>query len=587
MTDVNDVNDLNDGVRDRYDLAVIGAGPAGFAAAVTAADAGLAVVILDAGRAAGGQFYRQPAAALRAARPDRLHHGWRAYTAWTGRLAAHVAAGTINHLTDHHVWTVERLDADAADGRGLAGAGSATAETAASPGTLFAVHAVIGAGGATGRAVQASAVLLATGAYERQLPFPGWTLPGVVTAGGAQAQLKDSLVVPGRRVVVAGTGPLLLSVAASLALAGAKVPAVVEAADPLRYARHAKALALNPGKLIEGAGYAATLVRHGIPVRPRHVVVAAHGERRVEAVSIARTDRAGRPVPGRERMITCDALAVGYGLDAQLEIALELGCGTRREPDGGWVLTVDAQQRTGVPGVWAAGETTGVGGAQLALIEGELAAHSIAATLPAGGFAVRAAGASRPGRAMSQTAQPSAGDGGETGSADRVGPVAAAGRSVGSAARPGRKVAKLVRRRARLRAFADVLQQVHTLPERWSDNLRADTAVCRCEEVPYAAVRDAVTDLGATDSRSVKLLTRAGMGWCQGRMCGTAVQCLVGELTGGEAKAAPAARPLACPVPLGVLAEGAFAPAAPASGTSPAPAAAAPPHAERPADPPD
>lgn len=518
---------------DRFDLAVVGAGPAGFAAAVTAADAGLSVVVLDAGQAAGGQFYRQPAAALGAARPQRLHHGWRAYTTWTRRLAAHVAAGPVTHLADHHVWTVERLTE--ADG--------STAD-------LFAVHAVVGAAGATGRTVRASAVLLATGAYERQLPFPGWTLPGVVTAGGAQAQLKDSLVVPGHRVVVAGTGPLLLSAAASLALAGAKVPAVVEAADPLRYARHAKALVRNPGKLAEGAGYAATLVRHGIPVRSRHVVVAAHGDRRLAAVTIARIDRAGNVVPGRERSIACDALAVGYGLDVQLELALELGCATRREPDGGWALTVDGEQRTGVPGIWAAGEATGIGGAQLALIEGELAARSIVAE----------AAAHRAARRTADTAPA---------------PVPA---TVTASHATVRTLARLARRRARLRAFADVLLRVHTMPARWADALHDDTAVCRCEEVRYADVREAVAELGATDSRSVKLLTRAGMGWCQGRMCGTAVQCLVGELTGGAAKAVPAARPLACPVPLGVLA------------ADPPAVEVAPPRAERgarAADPPD
>lgn len=472
---------------DGFDLAVVGAGPAGFAAAVTAAEAGLSVAVVDAGRAAGGQFYRQPASGLGARRPRRLHHGWDAYESWTRRLARQVAAGAIRHLADHHVWTVERLP------------------HASAP--RFAVHAVVGAGGQRGSTVFARAVLLATGAYERQLPFPGWTLPGVVTAGGAQAQLKDSLVVPGRRVVVAGTGPLLLSVAASLVRAGARVPAVVEAADPLRYARHWRALAANPGKLAEGAGYAAVLLRYGVPVHARHVVVAAHGRERVQAVTVARLDRAGRP--GATRTIACDTLAVSHGLDPQLELAVELGCPARREADGGWALEVDDEQRTGVPGVWAAGETTGVGGAQLALIEGEFAGRSVAARLPA------------------------------------VGPVA----PVAPAA--------LERRRTRLRAFAAALLDVHPAPTGVSGRLRDDTPVCRCEEVPYSAVRDAVRDLGATDSRSVKLLTRAGMGWCQGRMCGTAVECLVAELGGGPGASAPASRPLACPVPLGVLAEGA------------------------------
>ncbi|MDI2132049.1 NAD(P)/FAD-dependent oxidoreductase [Yinghuangia seranimata] len=482
---------------DAYDLLVIGAGPAGFAAATTAADAGLTVALIDAGHSAGGQFYRQPAPALNASRPKALHHGWRTYEGWMRRLAAHVASGSVRHLTNHQVWAVERVP-DAEPG-GSDGGFAASGDRA----TLFVAHALVGVEAARSVAVRGRALLLATGAYERQLPFPGWTLPGVVTAGGAQAQLKDSLVVPGQRVVVAGTGPLLLSVAASLVQAGAAVPAVVEAADPLRYARHLPALLRNPGKLVEGAGYAGTLLRYGVPVRTRHVVVAALGTRRVEAVTVAKVDRSGRVV-GPERTVACDTLAVGYGLDAQLDLALELGCPAGREPDGGWALEVDDGQWTGVEGVWAAGETTGVGGAQLALAEGELAAWSVVARL-------------RPGLPRNVPARP-------------------------------------VRQRARLRAFASALQGVHQVP-RFAEQLRDDTDVCRCEEVPYAGIRDAVTDLGATDPRSVKLLTRAGMGWCQGRMCGTAVQCIVSELTAGRAKAVPPSRPLACPVPLGVLAE--------------------------------
>ncbi|MGW7363169.1 FAD/NAD(P)-dependent oxidoreductase [Streptomyces sp. NPDC054841] len=466
------------------ELAVVGAGPAGLAAAVTAADLGLYVTLLDAGEQPGGQYYRHPAPGLRATRPEALHHRWRSFTDRVRRLRAHEETGRIRHLPGHHVWTV--LPQEAPDAR----------EPDATPG--FRLHAVAGAD-EHAVTVRARAVLLATGAYERQLPFPGWTLPGVVGAGGAQAMLKAGLVLPGSRVVVAGSGPLLLAVAGSLASAGATVPAVVEAAAYTAYARQLQALVRNPGKLTEGAVHGGTLLRHGVRLLTRHAVTAAHGASRVEAVTVARLDHDWRPVPGSGRRIPCDALAVGHGLVPQLELATGLGCATRRSSDGTLALDLDGEQRTSVPGVWSAGETGGIGGAELALAEGELAAASIAHTIQ-------------------------------------------------GTAPPRRRTGMLTARRDRLRAFADAMAAAHRPGPGWADWLDDSTPVCRCEEVPAGRIREAVGELGAHDARTVKLLTRAGMGWCQGRMCGPAVACLAGE------EPAPDRRPLSCPVPLNLLA---------------------------------
>lgn len=470
-------------VPERAGLAVVGAGPAGLAAAVTAADGGLDVVLIDAADTPGGQFYRAPAPGLGATRPEALHHGWAAFTSLTARLARHRESGRLCHATGHQVWAARRTGED------------------------WTLHAVTGPDGRDGDvAVRARRLVIATGAHERQLPFPGWTLPGVVGAAGAQAMLKSGLVLPGRRVVVAGSGPLLQAVALSLARAGAQVPALVEAAGYGAYARAPLVLAANPDRLAEGVRHRAGLARHGVRMLTHRAVTAVHGTERVEGVTVSRLDRAWRPVPGTGRRIDCDTLAVGHGLVPQLDLALGLGCATRPGTDGSAALELDEELRTTVPGVWAAGETGGIGGVHLALAEGELAALSVIADARDG----------RPGRS-------------------------------------GARVAALRRGRRRMRRFAGLMGAVHRPGPGWTGWLAPDTEVCRCEEVTAGAVRTAVDELGAGDSRTAKLLTRAGMGWCQGRTCGFAVRELAGRAEAG----APDRRPLACPVPLSTLARAA------------------------------
>ncbi|MFE0251052.1 NAD(P)/FAD-dependent oxidoreductase [Streptomyces sp. NPDC059010] len=486
-------------------LAVIGAGPAGLAATLAAAARGVRVTLVDSAAQAGGQFYRQPAAGLRAGRPQALHHQWRTWERLRDGLDRYVRAGAVRHLTEHHVWLVERRSGRPGTGRGTepgSGPGPESASGVAASGGApnaasgpgFIVHALIGPEQEEPAEVRADAVLLATGGYEKVLPFPGWTLPGVVTAGGAQAMLKGALAVSGRTAVVAGTGPLLLPVATGLAAAGVEVAALVESADPKDFVRRSRALSGQPGKVAEGAGYAARLLRHRVRLLARHTVVEAHGTERLEAVTVAVLDGDGRVRPGSERRIPCDTLAVGHGMLPHTDLAETLGCRL-----DGLDVHVDAEQRTDVPGVWAAGETTGVGGSALSRAEGHIAGRSAAARL--------------------------------RGTAPDPGAWAAAARV-----------------RARMRAFSAALDSLYAPPAHWTEQVTDDTVVCRCEEVTAGAVREAVTELGAGDLRTVKLLTRAGMGWCQGRVCGPGVAGVAGcELTSSL-------RPFARPVPLGVLA---------------------------------
>jgi thioredoxin reductase len=471
------------------DLAVIGAGPAGLAGAVTAADGGCRVTVLDLGERPGGQYWRHAPPALGGG-PTPFHHGWRTFAPLLRRFEAHQHAGRIHYLPETAVWRLDRND-------------------------VLTVRAMAGERRPEPCTVRARAALVATGAFDRHVPFRGWTLPGVMAVGGAQSLLKGSGVAPGRRVVVAGTGPFLLSAAEGLLRAGAEVAAVVEANRPGAYARAPRAVAAVPEKVVEAAGYALALARHRVPYLVGRAVVEAHGSERLTRVTVRRVDGAWTP-RGAPRTLTCDTLAVGFGFVPQLELLLQLGCQMCVDRSGTVVAVVDSRQQTSVADVYAAGEPTGVGGAELALAEGLVAGEAIARRL---------------------------------GHAAAVGARARASASASRAA---------VRRRSRLRAFAEVLAAAHPVPAGWRAWCDDATVVCRCEEVTVAEVAAAVA-LGAENPRAVKLLARTGMGWCQGRICGAAVAALTSEL-GGRALGEPelsslARRSLAHPVPLEVLAE--------------------------------
>lgn len=445
------------------DVAVIGAGAAGMAAAVVAAASGCRVTIIDSGPAPGGQYYRGSIGSGRFAdlcvRIDEM------YDRVDRRFAS--TAFAIEQLAHGFVVQIRGDDRRRADIE----------------------------------RIRARAVVVATGAFDRQLPFPGWDIPGVMAAGAAQALVKGSGVLPGQRIAVAGTGPFLLAVSATLLDAGGSVAAVIEANDPLSLGRRAGATLPAIGKAGDLARFLATLARHRVPYLRRHRVLRARGVDRLESITVGRVDGQWRALPGREREIEVDALAIGYGFTAQTDLLG--GALLVRGEDGGANAAVDDRQETTVRGLFAAGETTGVGGVDLAGYEGILAG---------------AAAAEHCGVTPSLT-------------------PAAHTRA---------------RRRVRdLRSFASALHASFPVRDGWRAGVEDTTLICRCEEVPAWRVREAL-DLGATDARSVKLLTRAGMGWCQGRVCGR----IVDELCGFDEPRTmgSGARPLAAPVPLGALA---------------------------------
>jgi D-hydroxyproline dehydrogenase subunit alpha len=309
----------------RFDVVVVGAGPGGIAAAAVAAEAGLRVCLLDANPAPGGQIWR----GISAHKAKSYPHGAK-FAAWKARLDA----------SKCDVWPGwQAVD--------LAAAGRLRVESEDG-----------------NRDVEFERLILATGARERFLPFPGWTLPGVMGVGGAQALVKSGLDPRGKRVVVAGTGPLLLAVAAGLAKAGARVEGILEQAPLARLTRFGlHTMFAQPGKVLEGARY--RLRTLAVPYRFNSWVTRVQGRGRVECVLVS--------IDGKESAIDCDWLACAFHLVPNLELPRLLGCNIA----AGYV-TVDDMQQSSVTGVACVGELTGIGGLEKALIEGEIAGWAAA-----------------------------------------------------------------------------------------------------------------------------------------------------------------------------------------------------------------
>jgi len=445
-------------------IVVLGAGPAGLAAAVAAAP-NAHVTLIDAADELGGQYWRHLPPQRPTAHEARLHHGWLRYR----DLVDRIAGSRIDVVTSAQVWSLER------------------------EGERSVLHAVVGPPDAADRerlVLRADALVIATGAHDRTLPFPGWTLPGVYSAGAAQALAKAERVAVGTRVVVAGAGPFLLPVATSVRGVGARVVGVFEAARAPALARAWLRGSWAPlaAKAPELAGYLLQLARHRIPYRFGHAVVAAHGDGRVESVTVARLAPDWSVMPGTERRIGADAIAVGHGFTPRLEVAIAAGCDLTPHRFVG----VDDRQRTSAPGVWAAGEVTGIGGAGAALAEGAIAGADAAGVDP-----------------------------------DRW----------------------TSGRRDRDRDVALRIEAAHGIRRGWPSWLTDETIVCRCEEVSVGRLREITGVTDSTSLRSLKLTTRIGLGVCQARVCGRTVEHLLGA-TGPSSDR----RPIFAPVRLGELA---------------------------------
>lgn len=433
---------------DATDVAVVGAGPAGFTLARQLAAAGLRVTVLDEQSRAGGQVLRQPPAQFTVERwlPGRVYRGL-----IRGLREAESAPG-IEWWPGTTVWGIFR--------------------NTAAPGFEVRVHDATQA-----RRLQARRVVIAAGCHDMPVAFPGWQLPFVMTAGGMQTLLKSQRLAAGSRVALVGSHPLQLVLADQLLDAGVDIACVAFSQSWTKVFT----LLRSPTTILSGFGYLldtlGVLIRlraRGVPLLFGTRLERAIGETRVEAVKLT-----GTTAGASKRMLDCDALATCYGFHPSTELARQAGADSHWSASGGWAVRTDGAGRTAVPDLFVAGEQTGVKGARAAIAEAEIVASSV----------------------------------------------------IGDAGLPvdQRNLIAARRRYARVALFAATLAEVSAASDPMLDAMAdAETLLCRCEDVSRRALEEAIRlNPLIRSASSLKMLTRVGMGLCQGRLCESAVRrCL-------------------------------------------------------------
>ena len=455
-------------------MAVIGAGPAGLAAALTATELGLKVALIDELPALGGQYL--------ADHPTVNGHAPVSAAEQQGRdLIRKLRFASVAWRSETLVWSL---------------AGDLTL-------ALYCRGEVA--------SLQAGAVILATGAREQMVPFPGWTLPGVMTVGAAQLLAKRHGVIPGRRVLLAGSGPLLLPAAVSLAEHGAEVVGILEATHLAAWLGHGPAVWGNWDRLTEGRHYVSALRKANIPYHFGRTVIRALGKDRLDAAVVAQLDSHGCPISGTEERLRVDALCVSFGLVPNVELAQLAGAALCFDPGrGGWAPQLDQTGQTTVPGLFVAGEAASITGAGAAMLEGRLAA---------------------------------------LGAAWRLGRV--------TQTELAREQAVAASKRNSYQRFGAMLNTLFGPPPGLSAITTDDTPICRCEEVMAGDVRAAIRQ-GAMTLDALKTRTRVGQGPCQGRTCGPILARMIAQETGKPTADAGLfrVRPPVKPVPVAALAGG-------------------------------
>jgi NADPH-dependent 2,4-dienoyl-CoA reductase/sulfur reductase-like enzyme len=447
-------------------VVVIGAGPAGLRAAEALARAGVRPVLIDEAERPGGQIYRQPPPG--AQRPAAALYGFEASKAVAVHAILARPGAAIDYRPRTLVWNVfqQRLDTLQAGRHGT---------------------------------LDFDRLVIASGAMDRVLPFPGWTLPGVFTLGGAQIALKAQGVSIGHRVAFVGAGPLLPLVAYQYAKAGARIAAVLDVTPLAAKLTNAPGLLAQSGTLAKGLWYVARNAARGLTIRSGVRAVRVEGAGRVQGLW-------WRDASGAEHRVACDAVGASFGLRSETQLADLAGCAfvfddvTRQ-----WIPERDAAGRSSLPDVYLAGDGAGIGGADVAELQGERAALAVLEDL---------------------------------------------GRPIDS-----KRVAAVDRKLARQACFRRALEDAYPYPAHLLDDVADDEIVCRCEGITAGELRRTALERDAHEMNRLKAFTRIGMGRCQGRVCGHAAAEILARTVAKDIAAVGRLRgnPPIKPLPIGGL----------------------------------
>lgn len=462
----------------KAELAIIGGGPGGVVAAIEAAKAGVKVILLDENESPGGQIYRQFEKGFKVTDAEVLGGDYEKGLDLLNQFSS--LSDKIEYLNNSTVWGIF-------DNNTLAFARNGASSS-----------------------IGYKKLLIANGAYDRPVPFPGWTLPGVLTAGGAQKLVKTERILPGKKILLCGTGPLQLVLAHQILKAGGKIEAILEAGHVSNnWLKGLKGIWGNWDYLNEGWKYLRSIQKAGVPLLYNHIILEARGNGQVEEAVFAKVDENWRPRPGTERTAAVDTICLGYGFVPSTELTMLAGCKHRYDRLlGGYIPLRSENMETSVPGIYAVGDGAGVAGSKVAIEEGRIAGTAIA------------------------------------GSLDYI--------SDTDAAKNIKQSGKLLDKYNRLRKVLDEMSMPRPgLYELATD----DTVICRCEEVTLKEIKRAMAD-ETKQVKDLKRKTRAGMGPCEGRMCGPSLI----EIMRNQPNASPEGpgylnpRPPVKPIALGVLA---------------------------------